>query len=154
ASWGTAPSAALLWASLGVAGLGFGLLLVPLILAVMNVSGPKRHASASALFNVTRMTGMTVGLSILTAWGLQRFDDLAGKIPLPLPQPGETAAQAQAKLDAFNRAIVQAGAETYHEIFLAAAVVSLLKVVCALLLRGRSMEGSSWRLSLGLGGSA
>jgi EmrB/QacA subfamily drug resistance transporter len=146
ASWGTAPSAALLWASLGVAGLGFGLLLVPLILAVMNVSGPERHASASALFNVTRMTGMTVGLSILTTWGLQRFDDLAGKIPLPLPQPGETAAQAQARLDAFNRALVQAGAETYHEIFLAAAAISLLGLACALLLRVPGSANRTWQV--------
>jgi EmrB/QacA subfamily drug resistance transporter len=133
--WGVAPDPRLLWLSLATAGFGFGLLIAPLSTAAVNLGGVAREASAAALFTVARLTGMTVGLSILTAWGLQRFDDLAGAIPLPLPQAGETAAQAQARLAEYNQAILVAGAEVYREMFLAAGVVALVGGLTVLWLR-------------------
>lgn len=142
-SWGTAPGPAVLWASLATAGLGFGLLIAPLSTVAVNTSGDDRAASAAALFSVSRLTGMTVGLSVLTAWGLQRFDDLAGRIPLPLPRVGETAAESQARLAAYNQAMLRIGAEVYHEIFLAAALTCLVGLLTVVFLKvhgGRSRE--------------
>lgn len=135
AGWGTSPAQPLLWGSLAMAGLGFGLLIAPLATAAVNLGGTGREASAAALFAVSRLVGMTVGLSILTAWGLQRFDILAGQIPMPLPRAGESAASAQARLAAYNQAILQVGAEVYHEIFLAAAVICVAGLVAAVFLR-------------------
>lgn len=139
--WGVAPEQGLLWVGLGLAGTGFGMLVAPLATAAVNASPPDRQASAAALFTVSRLAGMTVGLSVLTAWGLQRFDDLASGLPLPLPRPGDTAAQSSARLAAFQLALVQAGAETYREIFLAAAALSFVGIATALVLRG---GGKRW----------
>ncbi len=135
ATWGTMPGDSLLWGSMAVAGLGFGMLIAPLATAAVNVGGASREASAAALFSVARLVGMTVGLSILTAWGLDRFDRLAGSIPLPLPRAGESAADSQARLAAYNQAILQVGAEVYREIFLAAAAICVVGLVAAAFLR-------------------
>ena len=134
-TWGTSPSQSSLWLSLATAGLGFGLLIAPLATTAVNSSGQDREASAAALFSVSRLIGMTIGLSVLTAWGLQRFDRLAGQIPLPLPKAGESAASTQAALVAYNEAILRIGAEVYREIFLAAGAICLAGLVTVVFLR-------------------
>jgi EmrB/QacA subfamily drug resistance transporter len=133
--WGSAPSETQLWLSLGLAGFGFGLLIAPLSTAAVTHGGVGREGTAAALFTVARLLGMTIGLSALTAWGLHRFDDLAGALPLPLPRVGETAVALQQRVTEYNVALVGAGAEVYREIFLAAAVVSLLGIGVAVWLR-------------------
>ncbi len=144
-TWGTAPEQNLLWVSLGLAGLGFGLLIAPLSTAAVNAAGSLHEASAAAVFTVGRLTGMTLGLSILTAWGLQRFEDMAGSIPLPLPQPGEAAAAAAQRLADYNQAVLHVGAELYHELFLAAAIVCVvgLGVVGFLRVKGTNRSASA-----------
>ncbi|HUX87004.1 MAG TPA: MFS transporter, partial [Chloroflexota bacterium] len=132
ATWGTAPDQVRLWLSLATTGVGFGLLIAPLATATVNAAGFAREASAAALFSVARLTGMTVGLSILTAWGLQHFGYLAGTIPLPLPLPGETAAQSAQRLAAYAEAMRVVGAQVYHDIFQAAAVLCLAGLVVTL----------------------
>jgi hypothetical protein len=134
ARWGASPEQSILWLSLGLAGFGFGLMIAPLSTQAVNACGLNREASAAALFTVARLTGMTVGLSILTGWGLQRFEDLVSPIPLPLPKVGEAAAEAQKRLADYNQALVVAGAEVYREIFLVAAVVCVAGAVSVVVL--------------------
>jgi len=135
ASLGATPLPAPLWWSLGLTGLGFGVLIAPLTMSSIVAAGDAYAASAASLFTVARLLGMTVGLSVLTAWGLRRFNDLAGVIPLPLPQIGESAAQFQTRIAVYNHALLGVGAEVYHEIFLGAAALSLVGLVAVPLLR-------------------
>lgn len=132
--WNVAPGQPLLWASLVTAGLGFGLLIAPLSTAAVNRGGVGREASAAALFSVARLTGMTLGLSVLTAWGLQRFESLAAGIPSPLPRAGESAADYQARLAAYEQALRQIAATVYHDLFLGAAILALLGLATAIAL--------------------
>lgn len=140
--WGIDPSEGFLWLSLGLTGFGLGLLIAPLSTAAVNYGGTGREASSAAMFNVARLVGMTVGLSALTAWGLDRFDSLAAAIPLPLPIVGESAATSQERVTQFSAAIVQSGAEVYRELFLAAAAFCVVGVVIAIWL-GRSGASAS-----------
>ncbi|HEX5417538.1 MAG TPA: hypothetical protein VFZ25_17895, partial [Chloroflexota bacterium] len=141
ANWGLAPAAGQLWLSLGLGGFGFGLLIAPLTTSSIDGAGIENAASAAGLFTVARLVGMTVGLSALTAWGLRRFDDLAGAIPMPLPRVGESAASFQARSAAYTQSLLDVGAQVYHEIFLAAAVVCLLGVLVVPLLWRQRMKG-------------
>jgi EmrB/QacA subfamily drug resistance transporter len=121
--WGTDPQPGLLWFSLGLTGLGFGMLIAPLSTLAVNFGGSGQEASAAALFSVARLTGMTIGLAALTSWGLARFDALAGAIPFPIPLPNEAPADVQKQLDAYNAVLVQVGAIVYHDLFLAGAAI-------------------------------
>ena len=136
-TWGTGPEQARLWLSLATTGVGFGLLIAPLATASVNAAGRGHEASAAAFFSVARLTGMTVGLSILTAWGLQHFGSLAGSIPLPLPVPGETAAQSAQRLAAYADAMRAVGAQVYHDIFQAAAILCLAGLLVTVFLDTR-----------------
>jgi hypothetical protein len=120
---------------LALGGLGFGLLLAPLAAAAIGWAGPARGGVAASLVVLTRMIGMMVGLSALTSYGLGRFNALVRDLPLPLPRAGE-AAEALARRQADYAQTVQSATVTvFHELFLAAALVCLLALLPALLLR-------------------
>jgi EmrB/QacA subfamily drug resistance transporter len=145
--WGVTPDQGPLWLSLGLAGFGFGLLIAPLSTAAVNFGGGGQEAASAAWFTVARLTGMAIGLSALTTWGLQRFDDLAGVIPLPIAPAGASAADAQKQLDAYSQALVQVGAEVYHEIFLVGAAICLIGLVVPFWLQRRAAENDSRSLN-------
>jgi EmrB/QacA subfamily drug resistance transporter len=64
---------------LALAGLGFGLVTAPLSTAVVDTVDEVHRGVASSLVVVLRLIGMSVGLSVLTAWGLNRFAQLSGE---------------------------------------------------------------------------
>ena len=72
-----------------VGGLGFGMVITPMTLAVLNQVRDDRKATASALVTVMRMTGMIVGLSALSSWGKDRFISLVGPNPYATPGPAD-----------------------------------------------------------------
>lgn len=126
-----------------LAGAGFGLIIAPLTGAVVGWAGTARAGVAAALVTVTRMVGMMIGLSTLTAWGLARFNDLVADLPLPLPRPGEDAELLQQRVAEYQQAVLQASLSVFETIFLAAAVVCLLAVLPALLLKPYSTRAGS-----------
>jgi MFS family permease len=61
---------------LALAGAGLGLALAPAAAVVIDSVGDGRRGSAAALVIVLRLVGMTLGVSALTAWDVQRQDVL------------------------------------------------------------------------------
>ncbi len=61
-------------AELILAGTGLGLVIAPVATAVIEAAGPERRGSASSLVIILRLVGMTIGVSVLTLWGMQRQD--------------------------------------------------------------------------------
>ncbi len=66
-----------------VLGVGFGLVTAPIGTAVINAAPEDQRGIASSLVIVMRLLGMSVGLSALTSWGLDRFNVLRTHIVLP-----------------------------------------------------------------------
>ncbi|MFI5271612.1 MAG: MFS transporter [Ktedonobacterales bacterium] len=95
-----------------IGGLGFGLVIAPLSTSALNGSPREQAGVASAVITVLRMTGMTLGLAGLTAWGIMRFTQLiAAKI-----------------------ALAPALHQVLTDIFAATALIALAGVIPALLL--------------------
>ncbi|MBI3977879.1 MAG: MFS transporter [Chloroflexi bacterium] len=130
----TAHDGSMTW-DLALGGLGFGLLLAPITTTAIAWAGPGRGAVAASLVTLMRMVGMTVGLSALTSYGLGRFNGLVRDLPLPLPLPGEAAEALALRQSEYTQEILGATVTVFHEIFLAAAVLSLAAIIPALLLR-------------------
>jgi MFS family permease len=120
-----------------ICGLGFGLAIAPVNVAILGAVKPHLHALASALAVVARTIGMLAGLSALTAIALHRFYQAQAKIGSPLvlcPNNPDNCAP-------YNNATTNAIVSELHTIFAGAAVCAIAAGVLAMvLLRPRSRD--------------
>jgi EmrB/QacA subfamily drug resistance transporter len=111
-------------AELVLAGAGLGLALSPIAAALIDAADEHRRGSVSALVITLRLIGMTVGISVLTLWGVPRQDALrrAGATdPLAVSDP--------------QRFLVNVVAQVVDEMFLFGAVACGLALLAAWLIR-------------------
>lgn len=101
-----------------VAGFGIGLAIAPVNDAALAESSHTTHGTVSSLVVVARMVGMVVGLALLTAVGLRRFQEAVNALPDPT--------ESDALLDA---AVVQV-----QTVFAGAALATAVAAVIAVLL--------------------
>lgn len=114
-------------AGLALAGSGLGMVLAPAASAIIGAAGPERRGTASALVIVLRLIGMTIGVSSLTLWGVQRQDALR-------------RAADPAILTDFDRArmfLIDVAAQVVGETFLFAVAACVIALVAAMWLPGR-----------------
>jgi hypothetical protein len=132
--WGaTSLDGAGSYGALILAGVGFGLAIAPVNTVLLAVTGPRVHGSATALAVVARTVGMLVGLSLLTAVALHRFDQQVARIGSPV----ELCPSSPASCPAYDRATDAAVLSQLHTVFAGAAIAAALAAVAALvLLRG------------------
>jgi MFS family permease len=139
--WPVDPGFWLKLTDLVISGLGFGLVIGPIGASVTSSGGPKWMATGSALVTVSRMVGMAVGLSALTAWGVRRFNSLAlswaGSV-VRTPGMSDTDYQialAQAKtMDSLHT--------VFGEFFIIAAIIIVVAVIPALFLYKQKTRGA------------
>jgi MFS family permease len=124
-----------IFSAAAIAGLGFGLVIAPITTSALNSVTARQSGSASAVVTVLRMTGMVLGLGLLVSWALSRFNLLVKAHPVPLPQPGQSAADAAAALQAYyNQVVVPAAHQVYTDTFLVIAGICVLAILPAILL--------------------
>jgi EmrB/QacA subfamily drug resistance transporter len=105
---------------LALAGAGLGLALAPAADALIAAAGEARRGAAAALAIVLRLVGMTLGVSALTVWGVQRQDVLR--------RIGAADPQAAADPAAF---LIAVAAQVVGEGFLFAAAACVLGLLVA-----------------------
>lgn len=126
-----------------VAGLGFGLVIAPIMAQALNAAPPEYHATASSMVVVARLMGMTLGLAALAAYGIGHFQSLTGGLALPLPLAGESPTETAARVAAYAVDLQNAGLSLFHRFFRIAAVAALLALVPLLFHRRRSPDVDS-----------
>ena len=126
-----------------VTGFGFGLVIAPIALAVINSVRKRRMASASAVLTASRIIGMSVGLAALNSWGITEFKST--EVPVPVPLPGVNLAQYAQQLQDWEHANIAVILRVLSDFFMISAVLCLVAVIPALLLfgRGRGLEAQA-----------
>ena len=105
---------------LSLIGLGFGVSISPITYCAMKNVNDSERGSASSLLTVSRMMGMTIGLSSLTAWGTTRFSSLTSDLEGFSLDP-----LAQQKL---TDATLSSGLQVFQEFFFIGLIISLVAI--------------------------
>jgi hypothetical protein len=119
--------------ALVLCGFGFGLAVSPINSAMLAATRADSHGLASALVVVSRMVGMLVGVSALTAIGLRRYYTLVADVP----SPNDLCPATPARCHPFTDALREAAISQVHTIFAGAACCAFAAAVLAVLLLGR-----------------
>jgi hypothetical protein len=82
--WGTETGTDILVRDLAIFGAGFGLTVSPRATAAVEAAGAGAYGVASAMIQITRTIGMSVGLALLTSIGQNRIDELSALIADPV----------------------------------------------------------------------
>ena len=135
--WGLDVAEPELTLHLVVAGLGFGLVIAPIMTQALNAAPAEYHGTAASLVVVSRLLGMTLGLAALSAWGIEHFQALTAGLTLPLPIPGESIPPPA--LPTYATEVNNAGLSLFHSFFRVAAVAALLGLVPVVLMRGKEV---------------
>ncbi len=152
--WTTDTDLGTLARDLAIYGAGFGLTVSPRATAAVEAAGASAYGVASAMLQITRTVGMSIGLAVLTSIGQNRIDELTALINDParrdslvveLGRPEFRGVDPRASLDLValleNWSQGQA-ADVLQLIIAIAVVVGVAAVVPALLLGGRSADQS------------
>jgi MFS family permease len=125
-------------------GFGFGLVIAPLSLAVLDRAASRELGLASSLVVLSRSVGMVVGLASLTAFGLARLQQILAVRHCDRLTAGPGSLVA--KLTAYETCVRGALLQEYREIFLiAAALCGLAALVAVSTLPSRAARLASSR---------
>ena len=116
-----------------LAGVGFGLVIAPILHRALSAIGEDYRATGASLVTVSRMMGMTLGLAAMSAWGVEHFQVLTSGIEFPILQPGESSESHAARLAQYSTDVNTAGLTVFRNFFRAAAIISLAAIPFALL---------------------
>ena len=116
-----------------LAGVGFGLVIAPILHRALSAVGEDYRATGASLVTVSRMMGMTLGLAAMSAWGVEHFQVLTSGLEFPILQPGETSEAHAARMEQYSADLNTAGLTVFRNFFRAAAIISLAAIPFALI---------------------
>ena len=123
-------------AELAIGGLGFGLVIAPIVAAALDAARERDLGIASGLVIATRLLGMTIGISAMTGWAVSRLNRQLIALP-PLKQlPSETLAAYLIRQEQYVQNLaLPLTLSIIRDTFAVAAIICLLAIVPALLLK-------------------
>jgi len=137
-SWTDEIQALPMGGTLLVAGLGFGIVIAPVASVAIHAVRQAYYGVASGLVVVTRLMGMTIGISVLSGWGVSRLASLLLD-NAPPQNTGEADLAYQTRIfDYLGQQTVHFSLVTLRETFVIAAVICLATVIPAIILGVRA----------------
>ncbi len=130
ATWQSDTSYWLMGAQMAIIGVGLGLTISPIGTAVLNDVREGERGIAAAMILVLRLVGMTVAISSLTIYALDRFDVLVAE------RMAGAAASLEETVLASQTASLEAAVDVINELQFVGVAATLIALAAALLLRG------------------
>ena len=115
-----------------LSGVGFGLVIAPILHRALSAVGEDYRATAASLVTVSRMMGMTLGLAAMSAWGVEHFQVLTSGLEFPILQAGESSEAHTTRLEQYSADLNTAGLTVFRNFFRAAAIIALAAIPFAL----------------------
>jgi EmrB/QacA subfamily drug resistance transporter len=127
-----------------MAGAGLGLVIAPLADAALQPAGDEDRGIAASMVIVMRLLGMTLGISVLSAWATGQVDSRLRAIDIPPQTESETTAQYLARQEEylFNQAI-PITLDILQTTFFVAGIVCALALIPALMVGRRASRTST-----------
>ncbi len=144
AAWEIEISEPQLTVDLVVAGSGFGLVVAPLMHRAVAAAPADYRAVAASTIVVARMLGMTLGLAVLSAWGINQMLAILIETPSPLTVPGLDADVRAQEFAEYQRFLRMASLDLFHKFYRAAGFVAMAAIVPTLFMRPGSSERQEW----------
>jgi MFS family permease len=135
-TWTIEVANVVLAAEMALVGVGLGLTFSPISAAVINSADRDRLGTASALVIIMRLMGMTISVSLMTAFASNRLAGLAAA------ELGPQVVDPYAAIEVYARLTVQ----VLSEMGLLGAVVCIVGLIPALLLRPSKDEPAPERI--------
>ena len=123
-----------------VAGIGFGLVIAPLMHRAIGAAPYEYRAVSASMVVVARMLGMTLGMAALSAWGVNEFLAILAETPSPLTMAGLDAAARARAIAEYRETLQMASLGLFHTFYRAAGIIALVAIVPALLMRASPIE--------------
>jgi EmrB/QacA subfamily drug resistance transporter len=140
--WPNEIDFAVMLPGLMLAGAGLGLVIAPLADAALYPAGEEDRGIAASLVIVMRLLGMTLGISILSAWATAEVDSRLRSIDIPPQTESETTAEYLARQEEylFDQAI-PITLDILQSTYLVAGIVCMVAIIPALMI-GRRVSRS------------
>jgi MFS family permease len=103
---------------LALAGIGFGLVMAPIAAAAINAAPAGERGTASGMVIIFRLVGMTIGVSGIAAYGVQRADQLS-----------QALVDSSSSLSQVVQAGMQVAEQVISETFIIAAGFAALSIL-------------------------
>jgi EmrB/QacA subfamily drug resistance transporter len=120
-------------------GLGIGMVIQPLLLAMLAGLGRDQMADANTLFNVAQRLGGSIGVGLLATFFTLRVTSHVGAVlgtrSVPAAGSGTGGAGLASAPPALRPALVHAALAGFHDTILVATGIAFLGAVCALFVR-------------------
>lgn len=141
AVWLSLRGAHYVWMTPGLilAGAGFGLAVAPIGSTVIEAAPERDRGIASASTILFRLLGMTVGLSSLTSFGIDRLQRLSQSAPKIVRGQNETTAAFLVRQQEYLQNVaIPLSVRVVRETFLVAGLIALAALIPAAYLRSRT----------------
>lgn len=123
-----------------IAGVGFGLVIAPLMHRAIAAAPSDYRAVAASMIVVARMLGMTLGMAALSAWGVNEMLTVFTETPSPLTLPGLDAETRAREFAEYQRFLQTASLDLFHKFYRAAGFVAMAAIVPTLFMRPGALE--------------
>lgn len=121
---------------LTLAGAGIGLLMAPLSATALDAADASNRGAATSTALLSRLLGMTIGMSLVTTAGIYRLQQLTSRLDPVVQEPGEGTASYFVRQQEFvNEVLSPLGVQVMQETFLVAAIIVALAIIPVLKMR-------------------
>ncbi|CAN5730317.1 MFS transporter [soil metagenome] len=139
----------LMCSTMAITGLGLGIVIAPIAESAISAASIEDYGIASGLVLLARLIGMTIGLSAVTRYAVERLEMRTSALPSLRPMEGESTADYFTRQQAYvEEHAVPLTLEVIHETFLVAGLICLATIVAVYWMRQRRSD----RISSGVAG--